>query len=228
MKNIFYVTLTTFSVLIVIGVYFATEIHRVEIVDNVYAVDLSDDATLVGASHNVFIGKVVKKISEQPRRGVPETQYSVEVISNVKGELSGSVIVDQQGGYRDGVLYVIDASNDPKTYMLEPGSTYVLSTRYNELNDWHTLIAYPAARKLVSRDSGATVTSLEEMAETDSRVSELRSAYMRENLLQADHNNEKTYNSYADTPAKNRQAELIHIKEMDKKRTADDSPAVAE
>ncbi len=62
--------------------------------------DFSDDKILVGAAHNVFVGKVEKITgNEKLDEYTPQTQFDVKVLENIKGNLNGDVTVCQVGGY---------------------------------------------------------------------------------------------------------------------------------
>jgi hypothetical protein len=135
-------------------------------------------------------------------RGIgPETQFQVQVISNIKGDLSGNVEVDQQGGYENGVLYVVGDGNGSgdvvspvraeNSYLLQSGSTYLFATRYNPQENWYTLNPYPTASKLLSADSALSSLALQNLASSDTRVQQLKAAYPNEISLSADvaHNN---------------------------------------
>lgn len=99
------------------------------------AFDTSDPRKLVGFSDNVFIGKVMKQDGEKSLSGYPETQFNVEVIENIKGELTGTVKVNQQGGYSWNKLILFD--NDP---LLVEGKTYLFATKYLESENWYTVV----------------------------------------------------------------------------------------
>jgi hypothetical protein len=160
-------------------------------------VDFQNDKALMGASHNVFVGRVVKQVGTKTRVEVPETQFSVEVVSNIKGNLTGTVVVDQFGGYKNGVLYVVDGESAHEvdgttagavgstTGLLEIGKTYLFATRYSVDEKWYTLISDPAAKKMLSSDFAK-----------DSRVIALQKAYKNEILLDADVQAKTTFNSY--------------------------------
>src|SRR5712692_5597487 len=102
------------------------------------AIPLADDRVLMGASHNVFVGKVISQIGTRAEplssgKAIPITQFSVELISNVKGNLQGTVTVEQSGGYQDGVLLVNEdgdtfgpSNKSGAGYLMQPGSTYLL------------------------------------------------------------------------------------------------------
>lgn len=167
--------------------------------DAQYAADFSDNKVLMGASHNVFIGKVVRQVGDKERGIGPETQFQVAVIDNIKGDLHGTVTVNQQGGYKDGVLYVV--GEDGGGSLLQPGSTYLFATRYNEQQDWYTLNSYPAASKLLSSNANAQTASLKTLADNDSRVQQLKAAYPHEILIDADIAHNNTRNSFESVQA---------------------------
>jgi hypothetical protein len=166
-----------------------------------YAADFSNDAVLVGAAHNIFVGKVIRQVGNEERGIGPETQYEVQVIDNIKGNLQGTVVVDQQGGYKDGSLYII-SDDYPLTrqtkdaYLLKLGYTYLLATRYNDKKDWYTLNSYPTANKVLSQDALVGETQLKSISEADSRVQALKTAYQHEILLDADVRHNNAQNSY--------------------------------
>ena len=98
--------------------------------------DVSNDRKLAGISHNIFIGKVISKIGVKSRTDIlPETQFSVQLIENIKGNLNENIIVNQQGGNDNNKIVLFE--NDK---MIEPGKFYLFATRYNEAEKWHTLI----------------------------------------------------------------------------------------
>lgn len=183
----------------------ASPIQRIQSINLQYAVDFSDDATLVGASQNIFVARVIKEIGTKERGIGPETQFEVQIVDNIKGDLKGSVTVDQQGGYKNGVLCVVaddTSSATPKNgYLLKPGSTYLLATRYNPTGNWYTVNPYPTASKLLSSDSGLSPNQLKALAFLDTRVQQLRAAYPHEKLLEVDVKHHNTPNSYASVQA---------------------------
>ncbi len=165
-----------------------------------YVADFSNERVLVGAAHNIFVGKVIEKVGAKDLGVGPETQFEVEVIDTVKGKLSGTVTVNQQAGYKDGKLYVMEGDlfteGSDQESLLQIGSTYVFTTRYNEEEDWHTIISYPSANKILATDE-SNVDKLQKLAKKDDYVEELKDAYPDEILLKADVQNENTLNSYA-------------------------------
>lgn len=175
-----------------------------------YAADFSDDRILVGGSHNVFAGKVVKQVGSEEYSSTPSTQFDVEVVKNIKGNLNGTVVVDQLGGYKDGVLYLVHddtvTSDDIEggTPLLTQGSTYLFTARYNEGKDQYTLITHPNGMKLISADAGLEKARLEELVSRDEKVIALEEAYRHEILLDADIRHNNTRNSYQSLQEKNR------------------------
>ena len=63
-----------------------------------YAFDAVDPRELVGFATNVFVGQVVEEtgsegapLSGSGKSSLPRTQFSVEVLKNVKGNVGGPV-----------------------------------------------------------------------------------------------------------------------------------------
>lgn len=60
-----------------------------------FAFDVSDDRKLVGHAAAVFVGLVLRQAGEEglptsdPGMEMAQTQFSVEVLENIKGEISG-------------------------------------------------------------------------------------------------------------------------------------------
>jgi len=175
---------------------------QIQVIDPEYATDFSDDRVLMGASHAVFVGKVIAQTNNKQRGIGPETQYQVEIIDDIKGDLQGIITVDQLGGYEGDTLYVVKNDNINSSlnqgggYLLQPGSTYILATRYNSQENWYTLNPYPTASKLISNNSIFTNAQLKVMAENDSRFQALQIAYQHEILLGADVQHNNALNSY--------------------------------
>lgn len=60
-----------------------------------YLDGLDDDRVLVGISHNIFVGKVLKKVGQTAGEAGPLTQFEVQIVNNVNGLLSGKVVINQ-------------------------------------------------------------------------------------------------------------------------------------
>ena len=160
-----------------------------------YPADYRDNAILLGASHNVFIGKVLAIASTKDFVGNPATQFSVEVIKNIKGNLKDTVILNQEGGMKNGVMYHIEDST-----LLQPGSTYILATRYEPEGDMYTLNPHPNAHKLLSSDASLSDAELKKLADTDEKTKTLEVAYPKEHLLEADVYHANTRNEFTSLP----------------------------
>lgn len=102
-----------------------------------YSFDVTDDRELVGAAHNVFVGKVIAQTGTTIDPYL-RTQFSVEVLENIKGNLTGTVTVSQKGGYEnlEGKQYLIITKGDK---LLEPDETYLFVTRVSDFGG-HLLI----------------------------------------------------------------------------------------
>lgn len=178
------------------------DISEVEVIHPQYVADFSDDRILMGSSHNVFVAKVIEQTGSEPQADSPSTQFSVEIIENLKGDLAGEVTVDQLGGYKDGVLYLVHndtvglEDESRNSSLLVPGNTYLLATRYNPEKNQFTLITHENGLKLLSEDANLEKSQLKEITDKDAKVLSLREAYKNEILLEADIQNDNTLNSY--------------------------------
>ena len=108
---------------------------NVETISQSNAIDTSDPRKLVGFSDNVFVGKVVEQVGTKSLNSIPETQFKVEVLDNIKGDLNGSVTVNQQGGHEWNQIVLFEGDK-----LLEVGQTYLFATKHLESENWHTLI----------------------------------------------------------------------------------------
>ncbi|MGG0185121.1 hypothetical protein [Bacillus rhizoplanae] len=109
--------------------------------------DFKDKRQLVGAAQNVFIGKVIKKSGDKRLSELPETQFQIEVLDNIKGHLKGTITVNQQGGKKEDQLHLVEGDR-----LLTPGETYLFATRYLKEEDWHTLIPNYGDVQITSED----------------------------------------------------------------------------
>jgi hypothetical protein len=123
---------------------------------------------------NIFIGKVESKLGDDGSHG-PRTQFEVRVLKNIKGNLSGTITVEQYARVRDGILYVDAPGNDvtqtqdtfSRFGLLEPGSTYVLAVSFNSFTNWYSLSVPPDDHRLITGDSSLTDEQLIALADQD-------------------------------------------------------------
>ncbi|KAB2947524.1 MAG: hypothetical protein MPEBLZ_04369 [Candidatus Methanoperedens nitroreducens] len=121
--------------------------------------NVTDDRELVGFADNVFVGKVIaqtgnKSNTPPPEAGdvpgfSPQTQFSVEVFENIKGNISGIVTMSQEGGYKE-KYSVIQLTLIEGDKLLEPGKTYLFAAKFNYIDGWYTLV--PAYGDLPIKD----------------------------------------------------------------------------
>ncbi|MGE5673121.1 MAG: hypothetical protein ACM3XM_04455 [Mycobacterium leprae] len=87
--------------------------------------DVTDDRKLVGVCHHVFVGRVVARAwTSQSNGDLPDTEFRVQVVQNIKGNLAGTVIVKQSGGWAGRALHLF--GDDP---LLTVGKSYLFVTR---------------------------------------------------------------------------------------------------
>jgi hypothetical protein len=100
-------------------------------IDNVVSdPEYISDEELVRFADNVFVGRVIKRVGYEPPSEntppLPQTLYSVKVEQNVKGSLSGTVVVVQDGGCDPRYDRIVLVNGDD---LLRPGQEVVFSTK---------------------------------------------------------------------------------------------------
>ena len=157
--------------------------------------NLDNDQIFVGAMHNIFIGKVLKKVGQTNTNAAPiTTQFEVEILDNIKGELSGKMVISQEGGYDNGIFTTIEGQA-----LLTAGSTYILSARTDGTS--HYLISsFPRGKILLSQNPFITGDELQTVIASNKDVQSLKDAYIHEQPLKIDVENGYDYNKYEPVP----------------------------
>ena len=116
--------------------------------------NLADDRRLAGIAENVFVGRVDEVL--RVREGtVPETEYRVTVLASIKGTLSESVVVNQEGGYlSDGSAVIMEGDR-----LLERGASYLFATRRHPDLGFHTLVPRYGDLRMDGRAEQATLVA---------------------------------------------------------------------
>jgi len=100
-----------------------------------------DDEKLVDFADNVFVGRVIKRVGYEPPSEnappLPQTLFAVKVEKNIKGSLSGTVVVAQDGGCDPRYGRVVLVNNDN---LLQPGQEVVFSTRKQSPDGPHQIV----------------------------------------------------------------------------------------
>ncbi len=171
-----------------VGIY--TSVIKLPIEQKMYSQlisGLDNNEILIGASHNVFVGRVIKEVGNEKIGKRPQTQFSVKVIHNIKGNLENDVIVNQLGGYRNGMLITYNDSS-----LLAHGETYLFATRYDKEKEWYTLSSHENGQHLISKD----LDLKEADVVNNLKVEQMKESYKNEVLLDADLRHNNTLNSY--------------------------------
>lgn len=131
-----------------------------------YATDVSDPRHLVGITENVFVGRVSSFNATHYPDLIPETLFTVEVVENIKGELKGDVVVNQQGGHwqadengNPGALHLVN-----EDALLIVGQTYLFATLPDAEGRWHTVVPVYGDIPLKDDNHRAEVTAVFEDA----------------------------------------------------------------
>ena len=135
--------------------------------------DFSDDRILLGLNHVSFVGRVLQQVGNEniPSSNAPGTQFTVQTLLNIKGNLQGIVTVAQ-------IEAIFPANAHP---LVQIGSTYLFTARYLESNDWYAF-GNPLAYKLISSDTTLSDVDLKQLAANNSDVIAMQQAYPNEVL----------------------------------------------
>lgn len=96
--------------------------------------DVTDKRRLVGHATHVFEGRVIAQVGSKglptsiPGDSIPQSQYTVEIIESIKGNASGTVIVNQYDNVE---------GDSP----LKLGHKYIFVTRYSSETGWYHITA---------------------------------------------------------------------------------------
>lgn len=154
-----------------------------------YTFDIFDKRQLVGYSDNVFVGRVLKRVGDEPLKTTvpgakpPQTQYSVTVLETIKSggphplAAGDEAVVNQSGGVdpetgQQLVVVGVSATNGHGEVghaidaPLQPGEEYLLATRYDTAERWHAISAQPTGDVPLSgaTERGEVVAAFREAA----------------------------------------------------------------
>jgi hypothetical protein len=102
-----------------------------------FITDIADQRKLAGIADNIFTGTVIEQVGTKTLDDAPATQFTVEVGENLKGELAGQIVVNQNSGVNLATNELILLEGDP---LLTPGQAYLFATRYETSEDWNTVV----------------------------------------------------------------------------------------
>jgi hypothetical protein len=183
----------------------------ISVIEAQYENDFSDNKILMGGFHNVFIGKVIAQTGTRYRlpdmHAGLETQYSVHVIGNIKGELSGEVTVAQAGGIENDRIIAMEGDvegaqrDGASSPLLQIGSTYILTTRGDGTEGYYMLGTNPYAKKLISSDPNQSDDALSTLADQNPRTQALKFAYPEEVPMKEDVIRGTSHNEFKSLPA---------------------------
>ncbi|MCK9351806.1 MAG: hypothetical protein M0P76_03375 [Candidatus Pacebacteria bacterium] len=210
MKNIKYIAfgIVFVSVFVVVGL--RTNSIKLPIVKKIVSPQLAFNAErnteIVGASTNIFVGKIIKQSgSSKDKFGSETTQFEVEIIDNIKGKLRGNITVTQMAGYKNGILYtmegdIVGQTVSDKLSLLNVGSTYLLATGYKKESEQYVLLTFSKARTLITDDENLDTGKLKELVWRNDVVKQFLTAYPDEILMQSDIKSGHTLNSFQSLP----------------------------
>lgn len=151
-----------------------------------YLANYNNPQILLGYAQEIFAGKVIAEISNNPAKiitaSIPHFQYEVEVIFNIKGIARGKIMVD------------VDSIEGGR---LIEGATYLLAARYwDETHPWYYVGSLPVFYTLVTNDSNLSNAEIVEEIMKHPKTYELLNAYPNEILRDIDIAKNRANNSF--------------------------------
>lgn len=117
--------------------------------DASWSFDITDPALLAGASDAIFVGTVIEQMGTKALSKFPETQFLVRIADGgvLKGDVSGDITVNQQGGLQpDGTMVLLDDDE-----MVTVGQSYLFATGYLPSEGWYTVVPH-SGHQLITDD----------------------------------------------------------------------------
>ncbi|MFG2407158.1 hypothetical protein ACGFR8_23005 [Streptomyces brevispora] len=117
-----------------------------------YDADFSNDANLAGEAEDLFYGKVTVLKGRKDLGIGAETQYAVVVERVFKGDVAGTIVVNQQGG-KDADGNIVDLPDGDA--LLQIGGRYLFATKYNPDQKFNTVIPVYGDVPIPNMEAGA-------------------------------------------------------------------------
>jgi hypothetical protein len=243
-KNIKYIVASIVLVVIAVAllkfeVFPGKKTNNIVVSKAIYVDNFSDNRVLAGSADNIFVGKVIRQMgnkSNRPWRGA-EGQFETKVIMNIKGNLEGSVIVDQIGGYKDGKFYMqgldfaVGNMSKPEDYVLNPGSTYLFASRQDDQENWQIVSIPGLSWQIISSDSDISEVQLLQIIKSSDSVLALKEAYINEIHTRADISHGRNTNAFNSLPVNEQEkikAEVAQMKEEASQPTTNEPIVIQE
>lgn len=145
---------------------------------SLYVADFSNDQELINWSDNIFVGRVLERVGYK-NDVIPTTQFTVEVIENIKGDIQGKVTITKSGGYKNGIYYVVDGDVihqgvENINNVFQSNSTYLFVVRGPDASGWYHVTSFPGVNRLISANAFLDKAQLKELSAQDERVKQLK------------------------------------------------------
>ena len=126
------------------GVNTLDPIEDVGIGHPIYALDPRDDRVMAAYATDIFIGEVLGQTgntgapTSAPGQEMPQSQFAVDVLQAVKGELEGVVTINQVGGLDAQAKRMMLLEGDA---LLRPGESSLFLVVHVPEMEWYQIVA---------------------------------------------------------------------------------------
>ena len=110
----------------------------------IYAIDPRDDRAMAAYATDIFFGRVLGQTgntgapTSAPGQEVPQSQFAVEVLHAVKGEVKGVVTINQVGGLDAQAKRMMLLEGDA---LLRPGESAMFLVVHVPAMEWYQIVA---------------------------------------------------------------------------------------
>lgn len=171
-----------------------TNIIKLPIIHNVEArfiEGMDKDEIFVGIVHNIFVARVISKVGQTNLENLPiTTEFRVEIIDNIKGNLTGEQVISQEGGYDNGILTLVEGQK-----LLKPGSVYILAAR-TDGQGHYVISSHNKGVTLIDVSSRTTTEGILDLVSKNNIWLKLEEAYRNEIPFKPDVDRGYNVNSY--------------------------------
>ena len=177
-KNIFFSFIFIFWIIGTITTWIHYNVIKFpisSIYDAQYIMDFSQTKNLVEFADAIMVVKVEKEVWNEYLWSLPATQYSAKVLEAISGNVEENIIIEQEAGYENGILYISqwDAMRGKIEWnngLLEIWWYYIIATKYNMDKKWYTIISHENGTKTLKKDKN----TIAEEIKNDTKIKEIK------------------------------------------------------
>lgn len=199
-KNVLIYSLLTMGLIIVGGLFYNNLINNGNVYfEAKYIADFSDNKKVSWFADNIFVWKIIKNLSLEKiwKEEFDRTEFNIEVLYNIKWNLTWSIIASQAFGYDENWNPILMEWSS----LMNEWEIYIISSRWDAP---HKIIAHPNGIHLLSSDKELTNISIKQLIKESKKVKDWKDAYKNEVYYQDNFKISSDKNSYKSLSEENK------------------------